>query len=61
MLYGDAWGHDLDCCNASVLRRVKGLDAAKVPIHWIQMYDWWCVLRTLSSPRARHPILVCFV
>ena len=42
MLYGDAWGHDLDCCNETVLRAVKrGLDAQHVPIHWVQLDDWW--------------------
>lgn len=51
MLYGDAWGsvhqpdvaaHNLDCCNETVLRSVlAGLEAAAVPIGWIQMDDWW--------------------
>ena len=40
--YGDAWKHDLDCCNATVLTAVKrALDAEDIPIHWIQMDDWW--------------------
>ena len=42
MLYGDAWGHNLDCCNQTVLRNViSGLEIANVPIGWIQMDDWW--------------------
>lgn len=40
--YGDAWGHDLSCCNRSVLRSVlQKLETARVPVGWIQLDDWW--------------------
>jgi len=55
MLYGDAWGDtgrfpgptQLECCNSSVMRNVLGgLKAARVPIGWIQIDDWWYVGHT---------------
>ena len=43
MLYGDAYGHDIDaCCNATTLAGVlTSLEAQAVPISWVQMDDWW--------------------
>ena len=47
MLYGDAWGHNLDCCNETVMHGVlHGLHAAHVPIHWIQVS--WCTCACLD-------------